>query len=189
MLLEGEDLTVEDGQVMVRTIAGLEPVSVLWRRIDAAYRRSAGAERDTRGSARPAWSRRIRRGQLAMVNALGSGILETRALLAFLPRLAQALLGEPLKLPNIATWWCGQRDASARMCAPMLDRMMIGPALSTRLLFETEDDTVLGAALRGAERGDLEPAGGAKGAMLVGQEAVTLSTTPVYVDGKLRRGR
>ena len=37
MLLEGEDLTVQNGQVMVRTIAGLSPVSVLWRRIDASY--------------------------------------------------------------------------------------------------------------------------------------------------------
>ena len=37
MLLEGEDLTVEDGRVMVRTVAGLRPVSVLWRRLDAAF--------------------------------------------------------------------------------------------------------------------------------------------------------
>ena len=37
MLLEGEDLTVENGRVMVRTVAGLRPVSVLWRRLDAAF--------------------------------------------------------------------------------------------------------------------------------------------------------
>ena len=37
MLLEGEDLVVEDGQVMVRTVAGLKPVSVLWRRMDASF--------------------------------------------------------------------------------------------------------------------------------------------------------
>src|SRR5690606_1981216 len=36
-LLEGEDLTVEGGRVMVRTVEGSRPVSVLWRRLDAAY--------------------------------------------------------------------------------------------------------------------------------------------------------
>lgn len=37
MLLEGEDLTVREGKVLVRTVAGLKPVSVLWRRLDAAW--------------------------------------------------------------------------------------------------------------------------------------------------------
>ncbi|WP_287298028.1 circularly permuted type 2 ATP-grasp protein, partial [Mesorhizobium sp.] len=37
MLLEGEDLTVSDGRLMVRTVSGLMPVSVLWRRLDAAF--------------------------------------------------------------------------------------------------------------------------------------------------------
>ena len=37
MLLEGEDLTVRDGHVLVRTVAGLKPVSALWRRLDASW--------------------------------------------------------------------------------------------------------------------------------------------------------
>ena len=37
MLLEGEDLVVQEGRVMVRTVGGLHPVSVLWRRLDARY--------------------------------------------------------------------------------------------------------------------------------------------------------
>src|SRR5690606_20197942 len=37
MLLEGEDLVVENGKVMVRTVSGLKPVSVLWRRMDASF--------------------------------------------------------------------------------------------------------------------------------------------------------
>jgi uncharacterized circularly permuted ATP-grasp superfamily protein len=41
MLLEGEDLTVENGKVMVRTVSGLKPISVLWRRMDASLCRSA----------------------------------------------------------------------------------------------------------------------------------------------------
>lgn len=182
MLLEGEDLTVQDGQVMVRTVAGLEPVSVLWRRIDAAFSDPLELNEHSRLGV-PGLVEAIRRGQLAMVNALGSGILETRALLAFMPRIAQALLDEPLKLPNIATWWCGQESERAHV-RENADRMMIGEALSTRMLFDSEDKTHLGATLEEREIGvaDLLEQ---RGAMLVGQEAVTLSTAPVLVDGFL----
>ena len=93
----------------------------------------------------------MRQGSVTLVNALGSGVLETRALLAFLPRIAQALLGEPLILPNIATWWCGQPAERAHVRANK-DRMMIGPALSTRLPFETDDTTVLGGQFRDKAR-------------------------------------
>lgn len=182
MLLEGEDLTVENGQVMVRTIAGLEPVSVLWRRIDSAFADPLELNEQSRLGV-PGLVEAVRRGQLAVVNALGSGILETRALLAFMPRIAQALLDEPLKLPNIATWWCGQDSERAHVLADA-DRMMIGEALSTRMLFDSEDRTELGATL--AERKqNLSEMIARRGAMLVGQEAVTLSTTPAMVNGAL----
>lgn len=181
-LLEGEDLTVENGQLMVRTIAGLEPVSVLWRRIDASYADPLELNEHSRLGA-PGTVEAIRRGQLAMVNALGSGIVEMRALLAFMPRLAQALLDEPLKLPNIATWWCGQETERAHVLANA-DRMMIGEALSTRMLFDSEDQTRLGAAIH-ADGEDVEALLARRGDMLVGQEAVTLSTAPVLSDGLL----
>ncbi len=41
--LQGEDLTVEQGRLMVRTVSGLRPLDVLWRRLDGSYARSAGA--------------------------------------------------------------------------------------------------------------------------------------------------
>ncbi len=181
-LLEGEDLTVQDGQLMVRTIAGLAPVSVLWRRIDASYADPLELDEHSRLGV-PGLVESIRRGKLAMVNALGSGVLEMRALLAFMPRLAQALLGEPLKLSNIATWWCGQESEREHVRANA-DRMMIGEALSTRMLFDSEDSTLLGSTLeqRDVGVGDMLAR---RGPMLVGQEAVMLSTAPVMSDGLL----
>ncbi len=183
MLLEGEDLTVQDGEVMVRTIGGLQPVSVLWRRIDASYADPLELNETSRLGT-PGLVESIRRGKLAMVNALGSGILETRALLAFLPRISQALFGEPLKLPNIATWWCGQETERAHVRANA-HRMMIGPALSTRLPFDADDSTMLGANLQSGPGGVVDDLLDAEGPMLVGQEAVTLSTTPVQTENGL----
>jgi uncharacterized alpha-E superfamily protein len=183
MLLEGEDLTVTEGRLMVRTVSGLRPVSVLWRRLDAAFADPLELRADSRIGT-PGLSEAVRQGSVTAVNALGSGILETRALTAFLPGIAQALAGKPLDLPSIATWWCGN-EAGRRHVLENLDRMMIGPALSTRLPFEDDEKTVLGASFGDEARALLVAAIKADGAGFVGQEAVTLSTAPVFVGGLL----
>ena len=102
---------------------------MLWRRLDAAFADPLELRYDSRIGT-PGLVEALRHGSISMVNALGSGILETRALLAFLPRLSQALLGEALELPTIATWWCGQATERQHVL-DNFDRMMIGPAFST----------------------------------------------------------
>ncbi len=182
MLLEGEDLTVEQGRVMVRTVAGLMPVNVIWRRLDAAFADPLELNSASRIGT-PGLVGAVRRGNVSLVNALGSGVLETRALLAFLPRIAMALRGEALRLPNIATWWCGQPVERAHVRANA-SRMMIGAALSTRLPFELDSTTILGDQ-GGRSPDEIDAWIEREAAGLVGQEAVTLSTTPAHVDGRL----
>jgi uncharacterized circularly permuted ATP-grasp superfamily protein/uncharacterized alpha-E superfamily protein len=182
-LLEGEDLTVERGRVMVRTVSGLQPVRVLWRRLDAAFADPLELAPESRIGT-PGLVGAVREGAVTLVNALGSGVLEIRALLAFLPRIAPVVLGEPLLLPNIATWWCGGAAERAHVRAE-IDRMMIGSAFSTRLPFETVETTVHGGQFRGQARVNVEAWLEAEGPRLVGQEAVTLSTTPAYENGRL----
>jgi uncharacterized circularly permuted ATP-grasp superfamily protein/uncharacterized alpha-E superfamily protein len=184
MLLEGEDLTVEHGRVMVRTVAGPRPVRVLWRRLDAGFADPLELAPESRIGT-PGLVSAVRQGSVTLVNALGSGVLETRALLAFLPRIAPVLLGEPLILPNIATWWCGGAAERARV-RDEIGRMMIGSAYSTRLPFETVETTVHGGQFQGAARANVAAWLEAEGPRLVGQEAVTLSTTPAWVDGRLQ---
>jgi uncharacterized circularly permuted ATP-grasp superfamily protein/uncharacterized alpha-E superfamily protein len=183
MLLEGEDLVVENGQVMVRTVAGLNPVSVLWRRMDASFIDPLELRYDSRIGT-PGLVEALRQRSISMINAIGSGILETRALAAFMPRISQALLGTSLELPTIATWWCGQ-DAERQHVLANFERMMIGPAFSTQLQIEDREHTVLGSTLDTHQRTGLSRRLIAEGGMLVGQEPVTLSTAPVYVNGKL----
>lgn len=181
-LLAGEDMTVEDGRLHVRTVQGLVPVDVLWRRMDSIWTDPLElAEQSQIGT--PGLVSAIRQGHVAMLNALGVGVLETQALMAFLPRISRHLTGKPLTLPNVATWWCGQPAELAHVRANAA-RMMIGPALSTRLPFETKAAHAIGGILRGAT-GDLDPWITTHAAHLVGQEMVTLSTTPVFQDGAL----
>ncbi len=183
MLLEGEDLVARDGAVMVRTVAGLQPVSVLWRRLDAGFLDPLELDEDSRIGT-PGLIEALRGGGLAMLNAPGSGVLETRALMAFLPRIAERLLGAPLKLPNIATWWCGGAAERAYVKAHA-HRMMIGAALSCDLPFDTRAASAPGAGFRHPDWPDRDAWIDAEAAALVGQEAVTLSTTPAWRDGKL----
>ncbi|OLP44041.1 circularly permuted type 2 ATP-grasp protein [Rhizobium oryziradicis] len=184
MLLEGEDLTVVNGKVMVRTVAGLKPIGVLWRRLDAAFADPLELNQNSHIGT-PGMVQALREGSVSFVNALGTGILETRALMAFLPTLCRHLLGEDLAMPSIATWWCGQKSEREHV-ANNIEKMVIGPAYSRQPFFEDNHQSVLGSTLRSTAQQSIASWLASDGAQLVGQEAVTLSTTPVMVDGKLQ---
>jgi uncharacterized alpha-E superfamily protein len=127
----------------------------------------------------------LRHGSISMINALGTGLLETRALAAFMPRLCRAVFDAPLELPEIATWWCGQPAEQAHVLANF-DRMMIGPAFATNLPVDDPSGTALGSTISGEQRETLIQRIMRDGATYVGQEPVQLSTTPVYLDGQLQ---
>ncbi|WP_373353013.1 circularly permuted type 2 ATP-grasp protein [Pseudoroseicyclus sp. CXY001] len=179
-LLEGDDMIVRGGRLMVRTVSGLKPVSVLWRRLDAGWADPLELNEQSRIGT-PGLVSALRAGSLSMVNALGSGVLETRAMLAFLPRISELIDGKPLRMPNIATWWCGAAEERAYV-RENAGRMTISGALSTRALFDAGETMAEAARAEGRFDRWLEEAG----AGLVGQEAVTLSTTPAFAaDGRL----
>lgn len=179
MLLEGEDLAVQGGQLMVRTVAGLKPISVLWRRLDASWADPLELNEGSRLGT-PGLLGAVRHGNVTMVNALGAGVLETRAFLAFMPQLSRALMGKTLRIPNIATWWCGSEDERTYVTANA-HKMTLSPAYSTGLAFAS--DEMLSPHLPRAEiaRQIAETRGG-----LVGQEQVQLSTTPAFAEGRLQ---
>lgn len=183
MLLEGEDLTVVNDRVMVRTVAGLKPIGVLWRRLDASYADPLELNQNSHIGT-PGMVQALRAGSLTIVNALGSGILETRALLAFTPTICRHMLGEELLLPSIATWWCGQKGERQHV-ADNIERMVIGPAYSRLPFFDDSGQSVLGSSLREAAKRSVGEWLASEGGKLVGQEVVTLSTTPAYSGGRL----
>lgn len=184
MLMEGEDMTMRDGQLMVRTVAGLKPISVLWRRMDAQWTDPLELKESSQLGT-PGLLNAVRSQNLTMVNALGTGILETRALLAFFPRIAREWNGTPLKMSNIATWWCGQENELSYVKANAQD-MTISDAFATDLMFNADD---MSLTREDAEQNNSAKAfaigADGRGGDFIGQEAVTLSTTPALVDGKI----
>jgi uncharacterized circularly permuted ATP-grasp superfamily protein/uncharacterized alpha-E superfamily protein len=109
-LVEGSDLTVRDDRVWLKTIDGLERVHAIVRRQDDDYCDPLELRSDSALGV-PGLTDCARRGHVLLANALGSGVLESGALLGYLPRLSRELLGETLQLPSIATWWLGEPAA------------------------------------------------------------------------------
>ena len=178
-LVEGGDLTVRDNRVYLKLLGGLQPVDVILRRMDDDYCDPL----DLRGDSFlgvPGLVQVVRAGNVAVANALGSGLVETPALLAYLPAICRHLLGEDLRLPSVPTWWCGEPSGRAHVLAN-LSRMVIKPTFPA-----PPAASVFGADLDTAARAALVKAIEARPLAYVGQEALPLSTTPVLAGGQLR---
>ncbi|MGC4394328.1 circularly permuted type 2 ATP-grasp protein [Hydrogenophaga sp. T2] len=144
MLVEGNDLTVRDQRVFLKTLGGLEPVHALIKRLDDEWLDPLELRADSTLGV-PGLLQALRAGNLVLANAPGSAPLESSALLGFLPAISEHLLGEPLAMPSLATWWCGE-DAALRSVLPLLKGGVIKPTYPRSGL-----DTAIGQALGARE--------------------------------------
>lgn len=181
-LVEGGDLTVRENRVLLKTLGGLLPVDVILRRLDSEFCDPLELRGDSLfGVAGLVEASRL--GHVAIVNTLGSGLVESPALLAFLPRLCREVLGEDLKLPNVPTWWCGDPQALDHVLAN-LDRLIISPAFRRRAT-DIRDRQQLSRL----SREQLVELLRSKPANFVAQESVPRSTTPVWTGDSMQPGK
>ncbi|HEY0270532.1 MAG TPA: circularly permuted type 2 ATP-grasp protein [Sphingomonas sp.] len=183
LLVEGEDLVVTDGLPYVRTIEGLKRIDGLWRWMDSRFLDPLAFDGRSRIGV-PDLFEAMATGAFVLSNWPGAGVVESRAFSAFLPRLASAVLGEDLVLPNIATWWCGQA-AEHDAVVERLDDMVIGSAFDRRVPGIGEALSLPAASLSPESRAELVAAMRLRPMDYVGQEVVRLSTTPALVGGVL----
>ncbi len=108
-LVEGGDLAVRDQGVFLKTLRGLQPVGVLLSALDGASMDPLELAPD--GTGVPGLLEAARAGAVRFVNHPGSALVEAPALAAFLPALAERLLGERLQHPSTPTKWLGEADA------------------------------------------------------------------------------
>ncbi|MBP2290608.1 circularly permuted type 2 ATP-grasp protein [Azospirillum rugosum] len=178
-LVEGADLTVRDRQVFLKTLSGLERVDVILRRLDADFADPLELRADSSlGVA--GLIEAVRAGNVALANSLGSGFMESMAVKPSLPMLCRHLLGEELKMPGVAVWWCGD-DAERAYVIDHLDGLVVKPAFPS-LAFEP----IFGADLSAAERMALVERINARPWCYVAQERLALSTAPVWQGGRLQ---
>ena len=127
-LVEGADLTVRADKVYLKTLAGLERVHVLLRRVDDTWLDPLELRPESFLGV-PGLLQAARAGEVVIANAPGAGWLESPGLAAFWPGVAQELLGETLKLPAIQSWWCGEESAW-RALRPRLAEFIVVPTFA-----------------------------------------------------------
>src|SRR5262245_61322669 len=172
-LAEGADLTVREEQVFLKTLAGLQPVDVILRRLDDEFCDPLELRADSAlGVA--GLVQAVRAGNVVIANAIGSSLLETPALGAFLPNLCRQLLGEELRLPSVATWWLGQRGVLPDL-ERQLDRLII-----KRVAAAAREEPLFGAELAAAARTALLARIAVRPHEFVAQERLVPSATPVW---------
>ena len=115
-MVEGGDLTVRDGVVFLKTLEGLHRVDVIMRRVDDESCDPLELRSSMLGVA--GLTEAARRGNVLIANSLGSSLLESGALLGFLPALSSRL---PIRSTTPRRKWCGYRRRRCGRPAPQAD--------------------------------------------------------------------
>ena len=183
LLVEGDDLAVSGDRIHIRTVAGLKRLDVLLRRVDSNFLDPLELNASSQLGV-PGLIDVLRKNGVVVANMPGSGVMEARALLGFLPSLCRRLLGEDLKMPHIATWWCGQASAREEVLS-RLDEIAIEGAYRRDVPGFPGQSPVLAGGLPAADRERLRTAISDRGIDFVGQELVRLSTMPVWDQGRI----
>ena len=129
-LVEGPDLTVRNNEVYLKTVQGLQRIHGLMRRLDDDFCDPLELRADS-ALGIPGLLQSVRAGKVIMANALGTSFLESPAVQGFLPAICEHLLGEPLLMPSLHTWWCGE-TAAWKDISPHLNTQVIKPTFANR---------------------------------------------------------
>jgi uncharacterized circularly permuted ATP-grasp superfamily protein/uncharacterized alpha-E superfamily protein len=175
-LVQGQDLTVRGDTVYMKTLSGLKRVHAILRRLDDDFCDPLELRADSALGV-PGLLGVVRAGRVALANALGSGVLESAGWLGFLPGAAEALLGESLLLPSVATWWCGEKPALDYAIAH-LDRLVVKPTFPNQK-FEAR----FGRDLDEDEHRDVVARLRQRPYAYVAQERISLSQAPSWRAG------
>jgi len=111
-LVESQDLTVRNGEVFLKKLAGLEPVAAVFRHMEDHASDPFALRRETTSGV-AGLIQVSRDGRIDIVNPIGSGFVETPALAELLPALCREMTGEDLLLENHPVWWCGSTEGRA----------------------------------------------------------------------------
>ncbi len=175
-LVEGHDLTVRGDTVYLKTLGGLRRVHSILRRLDDDFCDPLELRGDSALGV-PGLLGSLRAGRVMVSNALGTGVLESAAWLGFLPPVAERLIGEKLLLPEVATWWLGEKPALEYVLAN-LDRLVIKPTYPNQRF-----EPMFGHDFEGRARESLVERLRNRPYAYEAQEHVRLSQAPVWKPG------
>jgi uncharacterized circularly permuted ATP-grasp superfamily protein/uncharacterized alpha-E superfamily protein len=178
LLVEGADLMVRDQIVYLKTLGGLERIDVILRRVDDDFCDPLELRPDSALGV-PGLLQAVRSGNVTVCNGVGTGVTDSVALLPWMGRLSEYLLGEAPLLADIPTLWGGDAQQRAAMLARM-DQLVFRPAFSN-----LGHSPIHANSLDAAGRADLLNRISRRPQDWVAQEAIAPSTAPVWRDGRM----
>ena len=107
-LLEGRDMIVQDGYVMMRTTRGLQRVDVIYRRVGEDFLDPLAFRPDSLLGV-PGLMEVYKAGRVTLANAPGTGVADDKVIYAYVPRIIKYYLDEDPVLPNVPTYLCSQK--------------------------------------------------------------------------------
>lgn len=175
-LVQGSDLVVQDDDCLyMKTIAGLERVDVVYRRIDDMFLDPEVFRKDSMlgvSGIMRAW----KAGNVALANAPGAGVADDKVVYAYVPEVIKYYLGEDPILPNVETYLCYDQKQRDYVLAN-LDKLVVKPANESGGY-----GMLIGPHSTKKEREAFAELIKAKPRNYIAQPTLSLSTAPTYVD-------
>jgi uncharacterized circularly permuted ATP-grasp superfamily protein len=177
-LVEGRDLECRRGRVMMRTTKGLEPVHVIYRRIDDEFLDPVHFRADSVLGV-PGLIDAARAGNVTLANAVGNGVADDKLVYTYMPDIIRYYLSEEPAIRNVDTWRMGDADAREEVL-DRLDELVLKPVDGSG-----GKGIVIGPAATRAELDELRVKVLDDPRSWIAQPVVQLSTVPTFVDGRL----
>jgi len=178
-LVEGRDLLVDNHKVYMKTTVGLQQVHVIYRRMDDEYLDPLVFNADSILGV-PGIMSAYRKGNVAIVNAVGNGVADDKAVYAYVPDMIKYYLNEEIILPNVPTYGLENEDKRNYV----FDN--IGKMVIKRTNQSGGYGMIMGNNASEKELKEIKKAILATPREFIAQPIIRLSTVPCLIDGKLQ---
>jgi uncharacterized circularly permuted ATP-grasp superfamily protein len=178
-LVEGRDLVVNDCKVYMKTTSGLHQVDVIYRRLDDEYLDPLVFKPDSSLGV-PGLMSAYKKGTVALVNAVGNGVADDKAVYAYVPQMIKYYLNEEPILKNVPTYQMEILEEREHVFANM----------ETMVIKETNQSggygMIMGNKATERELNDAKIAIAENPRNFIAQPIIQLSTVPCLIDGELK---
>lgn len=181
-LVEGRDLVADNHYVYMKTTKGLQKVDVIYRRVDDEFLDPLVFRPDSALGV-PGIYYAYRKGNVAIVNAMGNGVADDKAIYAYVPDMIRYYLNEEPILKNVPTYQLSDED----------NRKMVFENMDKLVIKKTNESggygMLIGSSASEQEMEIFKKAIGEDPRSFIAQPIISLSSTPCYINGVLQPRR
>ena len=181
-IVEGRDLVVRDARVFMRTTKGLQPVHVIYRRLDDDFLDPTVFRRDSMLGV-PGLVHAYRAGNVSLANSIGTGIADDKVMYHFVPKMIKYYLDQEPIIPNVATYLANE-ESDKKYILANLEKLVVKAANESGGY-----GMLIGPKATKAEIKEFRKKVEAEPRNYIAQPTISLSRHPTHVEDGLFEGR